>query len=215
MIANYSENQIEIAMWWITKKLKKGLIHKLLRKFGPTSIKQRIWDEEFKSGQWDFLVNTENDPIYHFLGKYCGRSGDILDLGCGSGNTGNELGVDKYHHYVGIDVSQEAIRKAQARSERCFRISKNFYNVSDIISYVPDKNYSVILFRESIFYIPLEKIEKTLRRLSKTLTNNGVFIIRMCDRMKYAKIVKLIDKRFEVKERYFPDGENSIILVFR
>jgi SAM-dependent methyltransferase len=206
--------KIEMTMWSISKKLKKGLIHKLLRKFGPTSIKQKIWDEEFRCGQWDFLNNTENDPIYHFLEKYCG-GGDILDLGCGAGNTGNELSIDKYRLYVGIDISGEAIRKAQARCEKSNREGKNFYYVDDIINYVPDKKYSVILFRESIFYLPLEKIQKTFRRLSKALTNDGVFIVRMCDRLKYAKIVIQIDKSFEVKERYYPDSEKSIILVFR
>ncbi|MEY3759958.1 MAG: hypothetical protein RIR39_1449, partial [Pseudomonadota bacterium] len=138
----------------------------------------------------------------------------ILDLGCGAGNTGSELDFNKYHHYVGIDVSGEAIRKAQARCEKSFRCEKNVYFVHDILDYMPNKEYSVILFRESIFYLPLEKMQQSLVRLRKHLTEDGVFIVRMCDRFKYAKIVTLIEEGFDVKERYYPDGEKAIILMF-
>lgn len=199
---------------FLIKKLKKGLIHKLLRKYGSTSIKQWIWNEEFRVGQWDYLDNTEHDPIYPFIEKYC-SSGDILDLGCGAGNTGSELSVYKYRFYFGVDVSEEAIKKAQARCHKSDRDGKNFYYVGEIENYVPDKKYSVILFRESIFYLPLEKMHFSLQRLRQYLTDDGVLIIRMCDRLKYARIIKIIEENFDVIERHHVDGEKGIILVHR
>jgi hypothetical protein len=56
--------------------------------YGPSGIKKRLWDREFSGTKWDFIDNTTGDCIYPYLEKHANH-GNILDLGCGSGNTAN------------------------------------------------------------------------------------------------------------------------------
>ena len=54
--------------------------------------------------------------MYQFLEKYA-NSGNILDLGCGPGNTANELKEQVYQSYIGVDISDAALAKAVKRTE--------------------------------------------------------------------------------------------------
>ncbi|MBS0180918.1 MAG: class I SAM-dependent methyltransferase [Nitrospira sp.] len=172
-----------------------------------------IWDEEFATGQWEYLNNTSEDIIYGYLGKYL-NNGRILDLGCGSGNTGNELDISLYSNYTGVDISEVATRRAEARSMKNGRRERNEYFCSAIASFAPRMNYDVILFRESIFYIPLSRIEAVLERYSAFLSENGVFVVKMCDRKKYSKIVQLIESNHRILEMT-PSADRNVVLIFR
>ncbi len=198
----------------VFNRIKRIIDSRILKKWSNTSIKSTIWDKEFASGQWDSLDHTTEDIIYRYLDKYS-NNGSILDLGCGAGNTGNELDEKTYQHYTGVDISKEATEKAIVRSKVNHRNNKNEYFASDIQTYIPSKQYDIILFRESIFYVPVNKIKNMLDGYSPHLKENGNFIVRMCDRDKYGRIVKLIRKHYTVVEEYLENQNKSIILVFR
>ncbi len=83
--------------------------------YGPSGIKKQLWDKEFYGPKWDFIDNTVGDCVYSYLEKYA-RNGNILDLGCGPGNTANELAANVYQSYVGVDISEAALEKAAKRS---------------------------------------------------------------------------------------------------
>jgi hypothetical protein len=57
---------------------------------GPVKVKKALWNMEFSGGKWNFIDETSGDCVYAHLEKHA-RGGDILDLGCGPGNTANEL----------------------------------------------------------------------------------------------------------------------------
>jgi 2-polyprenyl-3-methyl-5-hydroxy-6-metoxy-1,4-benzoquinol methylase len=198
----------------VLNRIKRIINSRILKKWSNTSVKSAIWDKEFASGQWASLDHTTEDIIYQYLDKYS-NNGSILDLGCGAGNTGNELDEKTYHHYTGVDISKEATQKAIIRSKANHRNNKNEYFASDIQTYTPGKQYDIILFRESIFYVPVNKIKNMLDGYSPHLKENGNFIVRMCDRYKYGRIVKLIRRHYTVIEEYLENQNRSIILVFR
>jgi 2-polyprenyl-6-hydroxyphenyl methylase/3-demethylubiquinone-9 3-methyltransferase len=185
-----------------------------VKKWGGAAAKARLWDSEFASGQWTRLDHTMNDPLYRYLEQYAGR-GNILDLGCGSGNTGNELDLAKYSSYTGTDISAIAVRKAEVRTRENGREGRNEYICACIESFVPTRKSDVILFRESIFYIPRSRIKAVLDGYVNHLTPDGVFIVRMCDREKYKSIVNLIDEHYCVIERHLVGNTKGIILVFK
>src|SRR5208283_4462567 len=197
----------------ITLKLTNG-IQAILKLWGASFLKKLIWESEFKSGRWNYIDNTTEDIIYHHLEKYS-KNGSFLDLGCGAGNTGNEMDVNKYKYYTGVDISEVAIRKAIIRSTENQRNDKNKYLQADIANYVPREKYNIILLRESINYTPKSRVKGLLEMYSAYLEDNGVFIVRMSDREKYGAIVRIIEESFIVVEKYLADHTRAIIIVFR
>src|ERR1700728_954782 len=196
------------------KKKIRNVVRSLLQKTAPASLKSKLWDKEFAGGHWDYIDNTPGDCVYPFIEKYC-RGGSILDLGCGCGHTGKELNFEKYGKYTRIDVSGVAVQMAETRSRENGRAQKNEYLQSDIIAYSSARPNDVILFRESIMYVPNGKIKKMLDGYRQYLKSGGVFIVRMCDREKYADIAQIIKNNYELVEEYLPGDVKTTILIFR
>jgi SAM-dependent methyltransferase len=192
----------------------KSTLRGVKQRWGSSRLKQRIWNQEFASGRWDSIEKTPGDIVYSYVEKYS-RGGSILDLGCGSGNTGCELDVNSYREYVGIDISDVALEKARQRSESCQRSGKNRYAQADIAAYVPDMKHDVILFRESIYYIPRRQIRGTLEKYAGFLKKDGVLIIRWHDESVASELIELIGSSFEIVERHFPSQPGPVVLIFR
>jgi len=152
------------------------------------------------------------DIVLDIIEKYASGA-DILDLGCGVGSTGSEL-ADTYHKYVGVDVSEVAIAKAKSAPSSESRRSITHFVVGDVVTFEPETEYSIILFRESLYYCPERNILLLLNRYSSYLTAEGVFIVRLHDRIKYQSIVQLIEGAYTVRERIAPADGPFIILVF-
>lgn len=186
-----------------------------LQVYGTGTVKAFLWNREFSRGRWDCLDSSMGDVVYPYIEKNANR-GSILDLGCGSGSTGNELGISAYGDYTGVDISALAIDKAKTRTEANGRADKNDYYQSDIFSYLPARQFDVILFRDSIYYIALPKIKGVLDRYSKYLKQEGVFIVRLWSAEgKYRRIVEAIESNFAVVEKYFSSESSSAVIVFR
>lgn len=193
----------------------RNVLRGLLQAYGTRNLKRQLWNIEFAQGRWDCLDRTPGDCVYPYVEKFV-NNGAILDLGCRSGSTGNELGATTYQHYTGVDISDVAIEKARKRTTENRRGDKNHYFQSDIFSYVPARQYHVILFRDSIYYVPRGKIKAMLDRYSKYLKECGVFIMRMYNGSdKYKAIVDTIESNFEVVEKYLSDQPKAIVIVFR
>jgi 2-polyprenyl-6-hydroxyphenyl methylase/3-demethylubiquinone-9 3-methyltransferase len=194
-------------------KKVKDFIRGRVQRWGSASLKQRLWDREFSEGRWGFIENTPGDPLYHYVEKYC-KDGSILDLGCGSGNTGCELNVNAYGDYTGVDISEVALDKARERSADAHRAGKNRYFQSDILDYSPDKSYDVILFRESIYYIPGGRIKGMLDGYSSYLKPGGVFIIRWHENTTGQKIPNVLGTGYKVLEEKLLSPSGPIIIIF-
>lgn len=191
-----------------------AIARRILLERGGARIKEHIWNREFSGGRWTCLEDTVGDCVYQFVEKYC-NGGSILDLGCGSGNTGVELDGTRYDVYTGIDISRVAIRTAMDRARSAGRIDKNKYFQSDIVEYTPTRRHNVILFRDSIYYVPLDTVKPMLDRYAAYLQHDGVFVTRMFDREKGKQYVDLIERHYILVEQYCPTTTKTSILVFR
>jgi SAM-dependent methyltransferase len=123
------------------------VIRGLIKRYGPSRIKMILWDQEFSGTHWDFIDDTAGDCVYSHLEKQL-HGGSILDLGCGPGNTANELAASAYTTYVGIDISEAALVKARKRTEENGRSGKNSFACSDFLGYRPTQKFNVI------FHVP-------------------------------------------------------------
>lgn len=201
-----------------TLKFTRGF----LLSYGPTPIKKVFWEQEFSSGKWDFIDNTANDCVYLHLNRFA-ENKTVLDLGCGPGNTANEM-APGYRRYVGVDISEEALAKGRRRSEANGRGFQNTFEQGDFINYVPSEKYDVILFREAMYHVPIGKIKSMLDRYSNHLTDDGVFIVRMYlqdpktgkPKNRPAAMVDIIASEFDVIENSrYPQQSGSAVIVFR
>jgi SAM-dependent methyltransferase len=190
-----------------------------LLSYGPTPIKKFFWDREFSNGTWNFIDETTGDCVYSHLERFAaGKS--ILDLGCGPGNTANEL-APVYRKYVGVDISVEALAKAQRRTEQNGRADRNSFAQGDFLSYVPPQHFDVILFREAMYHVPLGKVKEILNRFSKYLAADGVFIVRMYivenGKTKYrpAAMMSIMEKEFDVVDKAHYEESGATVIVFR
>ena len=178
-----------------------------LLSYGPSGIKKKIWDSEFSGTKWDFINETASDCVYPFLKKYA-QNGSILDLGCGPGNTANELANEAYQKYIGVDISEAALAKAVKRSEENGRAGKNSFVNSDFLNYEPNEEFDIVLFRESMYHIPFGQVLPILRQYSRHLKSTGVFVDRLYTRDLESNVVKrrvtskldLIKREFKVVE---------------
>jgi SAM-dependent methyltransferase len=195
-----------------------------LKAYGPSNIKKLLWDKEFSSPKWDFIDHTEGDCVYESLEKYA-KSGSILDLGCGPGNTANEIAAAAYQTYLGVDISEEALAKARRRTVECGRGDKNSFVQGDFVAYKPSQQFDVILFRESMYHVPTGKIKETLDHYASYLKKDGVFVIRIAtsdkehagaDKPRPTAMVKVMEEAFDVVEkRRYDDVSRPTVLVLR
>jgi len=80
---------------------------------------------------------------------------------------------------------------------------------ADFLSYVPTQQFDVILFRESMYHVPLGKVKTILDRYSEYLRDSGVFIVRMftlelnSSKIKYRPkaTMSVIETEFDVAEK--------------
>jgi len=196
-----------------------NMVRAVKQKWGPAALKQTMWNDEYQSGKWRHCEKTPDAHVYRFIERYC-RNGSVLDLGCGAGNTGNEIDMNRYADYTGIDISSVAIKKAEDWSIHCGRSCKNKYIQSSIESYVPEKKHDVIVFRECIYYLPYSRIEPTLDRYRGYLSDNGgVFIVDASEfASKLARpILSLLEANYTVVEKFEPQNLDyyAYVLVFR
>jgi SAM-dependent methyltransferase len=195
-----------------------------LLSYGPSNIKKRFWDKEYSEEKWSFAYNTVGDCVYSHLEKHT-KNATILDIGCGSGNTATEM-APIYQSYLGVDISEAALAKARRRSEDCGRGNKNHFECGDFLAYVPTGQYDVILFRESMYHVPLGKVKATLDRYSMFLKDGGVFVVRLYasssdrpngeDKERPAAMLRIMETEFDVidKARYNVPGQPTV-MVFR
>jgi len=188
--------------------------------YGNQATKKRLWDKEYREEKWRFAYNTAGDCVYAHLEKHA-RNGKILDLGCGSGNTCTELSDASYGSYVGVDISEEALAKASKRSQDAGRAHKHKFVQSDFLGFESSETFDVILFRESMYHVPIERVKFLLDKLSPNLASDGVFIVRLAimrdGKVKFRpkKMIDIIANNFQVIEKNEYDKGGTVVIVFR
>jgi len=196
-----------------------SFVQGIVKRYGPSNVKRVLWDKEFSGGKWDFIDNTVGDCVYPPLEKYA-KNGSILDLGCGPGNTANELADTAYHTYIGVDISEAALGKARRRTEENGRANKNSFAQGDFLSYAPPQQFDVILFRESLYHVPVGKVETILDRFSKYLKEDGVFIVRVgvspnAGTGRTTAMLGIIENEFDIIEKLQNGEFGPRVFVFR
>lgn len=145
------------------------------RGFGDSPKSKGAWDDQYKRGDWDYMGRLQESSRYFAIVGYMTllqlqKEGAILDVGCGEG-----ILYERTKHlgylYTGIDISEVAILRLQARH----RDALAAFITADADLYVPNPFFDLIVFNESLYY--LQEPLKSLRRYATALKPHGVLIL--------------------------------------
>lgn len=98
---------------------------------------------------------------------------NILDIGCGLGQTLLALKKNEYNNIYGIDINEEAIKI-------CINNKLNVEKINSIINYanVSKRKFDLIIMSHVLEHIEKKEIIKTLNSIKKNLlAENGKFLL--------------------------------------
>lgn len=155
---------------WIDRRLRRSE-RRRRRASAPTA--QR-WEAEYRDERWAFLNRLEEMGRYAVLAGYVRRlkpGGAVLDVGCGEGLLREDLGA-ACARYVGVDVSPEAVRRAQPRAD-----ARTRFVAATAETFEPEGRFDVVVFNECLYCFddPLE----VLRRYAGFLAPGGLVMASM------------------------------------
>ncbi len=137
--------------------------------------------EEFYSGLMvDVFDKITPEKVYKqratevikLIKSYNPKAKTLLELACGTGNFTKQLAQAGFV-ITATDISKDEIEKARTKGIRAT------FSVADMSKLSASKKYDIICcFWESFRYLPNYKVcEDTLKRIFKTLNNNGLFFV--------------------------------------
>lgn len=160
---------------------------------------EKKWDKEWKSGDWEYMekVAVERSRIAVIGGVfshlYAPVNASVLDVGCGEGAMSDFLLPTQKPHYVGMDISREAI--AVAKSKRKPPLKFVHANVYD---FKPVHKFDVIVFSDVLYYVEHEKI---IKQYLGYLNPKGIMIISIfheTEKLRYEKIFQCARDNLEL-----------------
>lgn len=120
----------------------------------------KLYAENTFSKLWQFLLN-------HFI-SLLPKNAKILDAGCGCGRDTLYL-TEEGFDVMGIDMSEELLKEAQARAKDCKFKKMDFLNME-----FPSGSFDGIWCSAGITSIPRDKIPKAIEEFNKVLKTKGI-----------------------------------------
>lgn len=117
------------------------------------------WDNRFENVYLTVLEDISEMGRHGVIAELINRvvlNGNILDVGCGTGIL-SELVDLKRFQYIGIDISEVALRLAKKKRART---NVDFINAS-IEEFETQIKFETIVFNEVLYYLDYENIIKT------------------------------------------------------
>ena len=191
-------------------------IYDFLKMNSGKTIRNILWNNEYKKGKWDYLLTGDNLNTINLIKKYLNK-GRILDLGCGFGTLVDMLGENNYKEYTGVDISQNAIKKAIENHYSCLKCR---FISQDIFSYVPDKKYDLVLFHEVIYYFDYIEIRKLINKYSMYLNDKGLLCFSIDNKKDFSHVVEFLINNYNATGIHHLDDmpgqdafdENAIVI---
>jgi hypothetical protein len=180
-------------------------IHFVARRFGWASLRAAAFDAKFLAGEWG---RTESPRLVRLVEQYADHRA-VLCLGCGTNLLGPMIDREKYLYYLGVDLSIQALRIASKNMPDGAFIRQNM----ETFDFDHPIDPGVVVFPESIYYVP---VDRTVTLLDRWINADTVGIVTIAHPGRYGEYLKQIRRRFEVliDDPLEVGGERRVI-VFR
>jgi 2-polyprenyl-3-methyl-5-hydroxy-6-metoxy-1,4-benzoquinol methylase len=140
----------------------------------PIIWDRSTWDEQYRTGRWDYLADVAEMGRYALIAAYVQRfvpSGRVFDVGCGEGLLYGHLPVTGRFEYTGLDFSPTAIAKAAARNPQL----RLFAAAAEEFVDPTGLQFDAIVFNEILY--ALTDPASVLQRYRGMLAPRGVVVI--------------------------------------
>lgn len=139
------------------------------------SIEEKVKEENYFNFRNVGAEYYSGYDIPNYLRKVLPRNSDanILDIGCGFGQTLNSLRDKGYANLKGIDINDEAIAQ-------CKKLNLDVVKVDDTISYskLSEKKFDFIIMSHVLEHIEKDKMIDTLKAIRENLlSDRGKFCV--------------------------------------
>lgn len=173
---------------------------------GYTSVNRNsaFWDSELAGPKAWYLggtlsIDTRKAIIATLIHHTMPSAQSLLDVGCAAGGLAQTASREGLEHYVGVDISEYAIKKARKQLLEGKKLSSARFYTCDLCDFTPENNsqFDVIVFNEVLYYLDVKEAVVQLERYSNWLRPGGVFCISMKDDPKSHVIYQAISRRFQ------------------
>jgi 2-polyprenyl-6-hydroxyphenyl methylase/3-demethylubiquinone-9 3-methyltransferase len=159
-------------------------------------IKEK-WEKEFYLGYWDYLDLAPTERARSaIIGMFCQHffpAGKILDVGCGLGTASDFLNSIQKRKYLGLDISEEALKKARKKNV-------NFQNI-DFADFDSKIKFNIIIFNEVLYYMDADDAFKHALNILEEDGKIIVSMFRMKNKMLFQKIWTASRKYFKLVDK--------------
>jgi 2-polyprenyl-3-methyl-5-hydroxy-6-metoxy-1,4-benzoquinol methylase len=142
------------------------------------------WDHQYASGRWEKLKDASEQARFVACANLLRRhapGGNVLEIGSGEALLQRHLKPEEYASWLGIDLSEVAVARAQA-----FAGARGRYVAADMTTFEPEGKFHSIVFPESIYYVP--ERAALLQRYARHLLPGGVFIVSIFETKRSAAV---------------------------
>ena len=140
---------------------------------GDAPAPKELWEEQYEGGHWRLMRSMDEVARYSVIAGYLHHlrpGGSVLDVGGGEGLLVVHLRPFGYARYLGVDLSEAAIRQAAGRVD-----GATSFAAADSETFVPPERWDSIVFNECVYYF--NDPVGTVARYEPFLTEGGVFLV--------------------------------------
>jgi SAM-dependent methyltransferase len=143
---------------------------------GDAPAGKEVWEEQYRAGKWELMRGLDEVARYSVIAGYLRHlrpGGSVLDVGSGEGLLADHLRPFGYSRYLGVDLSEIAIRQAAGRAD-----AATAFAAADAETFMPSppgETWDAVVFNECVYYFadPLA----TVRRYEAFLAADGILIV--------------------------------------
>ena len=172
--------------------------------YQPESWSVSRWNQSYASGQLTYFSALDELARYSTLIGYLRFFNDkpnILDVGCGPGLLRQQLDNTRFRQYTGIDLSSEAVRRAESLSDE-----RTSFVCGDFLDFAGPK-VDVVVFNEVLYFAPSPS--QMLDHVGSLLHDGGLLLTSMWRHPGDRALWRLLDQRFEALDAVQISNESS------